>query len=127
MLATFPALFDFSLIGVLFLRITAGMFFFLFGLRLMHATHLVSTRGVGVRIIGYGYGTLKLAVGGLLLIGVYTQIAALFGVVLSIITFLQNNTSSSAVTGKQVQILLGVICFALLFLGPGIFAVDVPL
>lgn len=127
MLSIFPALFDFSLVGVLLLRVTVGAFFLLFGFRLIHATRLVSEKGVGIYIVGYMYGTLKLTVGILLLIGIYTQVGALLGALLSVITFLQNGTSHSSIAGKQVQLLLAVICLALAFLGPGIWAIDFPL
>ena len=86
----FPALLDYSVIGALFLRGTIGIFFFVFGVRLMQVAWDIKGTGVAVRLIGLMYGGLKLAVGVLLLLGLYTQIAVIAGAVLSLLTIFQD-------------------------------------
>lgn len=127
MLSMFPALFDYSTIAVFALRGTVGVFFFLFGVRLLHVAATLPERKTLVRTVGILYGGLKLGVGTLLLLGLYVQIAAALGALLSLLTYLQDKPTQFARSDKQVQILLFVISLSLLFLGPGQFAIDLPL
>lgn len=127
MMSVFPALFDLSLFAVFVLRITAGIFFWVFGVRLLQAAYGVRGRGFMVSALGFSYGFAKLAVGLLLTVGVLTQIGALVGMVLSVLTFAQGMGTHANKSSQQVQILLFITCLSLLFLGPGIFAVDFPL
>lgn len=126
MMSVFPALFDFSLFAVFVLRITAGIFFWMFGVRLLQAAYGVRGRGFAVSALGFSYGFAKLGTGILLTIGVFTQIGAIMGIILSALTLIQGMTNTNK-SSQQVQTLLLITCFSLLFLGPGLFAVDFPL
>ena len=127
MLSVFPALLDFSIIAVFLLRITVGFFFILFGTRLIQVAWSTKDVSVFVKGVGMTYGIAKFMVGALLTAGLFTQVAAVFGALLSALTILQDAPTAFARSDKQVQILLIVICVSLLFLGPGLFAVDFPL
>ncbi len=127
MLSIFPELLDFSVIGALLLRGTAGIFFFMFGSRLIQVAWSVKGATPAMRAIGILYGALKFAVGVMLLLGVYTQVAALLGAVLCLLTILQDKPTQFSRSDKQVQILLLIICLSLLFIGPGYLSIDLPL
>jgi uncharacterized membrane protein YphA (DoxX/SURF4 family) len=127
MFSVFPALFDFSLLGIFALRVTVGIIFLLFGFRLMQAAYSVPEKSRFVRTVGFLYGAVKLCIGIFLTFGVYTQIGAIGGMVFSVFTFMQEDTKHMYKANQQVQLLLFVICFALLFLGPGQFGIDYPL
>lgn len=127
MASIFPVLFDFSIFAVFLLRITTSLFFLTFGLRLMRAARLFPEKRTVVKVVGFLYGSLNLLVAILLLVGMYTQIAAILGVLLAGLTLAQNITSPSTKSSQQVQLLLFVLCLSLLFLGPGWLAVDIPL
>jgi hypothetical protein len=127
MMSLFPALFDFSLIAVFLLRVTTGIFFLLFGLHLLRATYDMREKSLTIQGVGLAYGFSKLLVGFLLTAGVYTQAAAIMGALLALLTLAQAFTTEKNVSAQQVQILLFVLCLSLLFLGPGLFAFDIPL
>jgi hypothetical protein len=127
MFSTFPALLDFSQIAVTFLRITVGLFFLLFGLRLTLVAWSIKEKNFAVRFVGVLYGLAKLLTGVFLTLGAYTQIAAIVGAILSSLTFFQGFSSFNFKSAQQVQLLLFVLCLAFLFLGPGLFSIDIPL
>lgn len=127
MTSVFPALFSFTLPAIFLLRFTVGMFFLIFGMRLLGAARVAYAHGVLVSIVGYLYGIAKLLVGLLLIFGAYTQIAALLGMFFTTLTILQGYSTPTNTSTLQVQILLFVICLSLLFLGPGLFSFDFPL
>ena len=127
MLSVFPALLDYSLVGVFILRVTVGFFFILFGTRLTSVAWSIKDAGGVIRSIGMTYGLAKFAVGTLLTLGLFTQVAAILGIVLSTLTILQDSPLSVNRSDKQLQILLFILCIALLFLGPGLFSIDIPL
>lgn len=124
MLSVWPELFTYQLVAVSLLRITASYLFLLMGIRLIttvrHAS--IATRR---RFFMYGYALLQTTIGALLCVGVFTQVVALFGALLVLIS----SKSHTRGTGceQHLNLLLFVICISILFLGPGLFAVDVPL
>jgi len=127
MMSLFPALFSFTLPAVFLLRFTAGVFFLMFGMRLLRAARVAYAKGVFVGVVGYLYGLVKLLVGLLLILGAYTQLAATCGMLFTALTFLQGYSSHTNTSTQQVQVLLFVICLSLLFLGPGLLSFDIPL
>jgi uncharacterized membrane protein YphA (DoxX/SURF4 family) len=127
MLSVFPAFLDYGFYAVSLLRITTGFFFLLFGMRLLQATKSLHNKNIVIVTIGFIYGVLQVFVGVSLTLGVYTQLGALFGAVLTFITFIQGVTTKIFASNQQVQILLFILCFSLLFLGPGSYAIDFPL
>jgi uncharacterized membrane protein YphA (DoxX/SURF4 family) len=120
-------LFDFSLIAVFVLRVTVGLFFRIFGVRLLRAAHEVKNKSVTVRSFGYTYGLAKLGVGLLLTVGAFTQVAALAGAILTGLTLTQSVTTHTNKSAQQVQLLLFILCLSLVFFGAGAFGVDLPL
>lgn len=127
MMSTFPDLFAYTLPAIFVLRVTVGFFFLMFGMRLLGVARTAYKHGTFVGVIGYLYGLAKLTVGILFIVGAYTQITALFGMGLTALTLLQGASTRANSSSGQVQILLFVICFSLLFLGPGLLSFDIPL
>ena len=127
MLSIFPALLDYSTFGALLLRGTVGVFFFMFGMRLLDVAWNIEGKNFTVKCIGLLYGGLKLTVGILLLLGLFTQPAVLLGALLSLLTIFQDKPFQFSRSDKQVQILLLILCISLLFIGPGYWSVDLPL
>jgi len=127
MLSIFPELFDFSFLAVTLLRVVVGYFFWVLGLRLVRAAWAVRARGIHVWLLGMVYGIAKTLVGIFLVLGIYTQAAAMAGAILAFITYLQGASLQKTKGDRQVQLLLVVICVSLLFLGPGALALDLPL
>ncbi len=123
----FPELLTYSLPAIFVLRITVGIFFWIFGLRLLHAVWIIKNKSLLVKTLGFIYGISKLIIGVMLVAGVYTQIVLLFGMFLTVLTFFQGSSTQINKSGQQVQILLFIICLSLLFLGPGLLAIDLPL
>jgi len=126
MTSIFPALLDFSLLGIFVLRVITGLFYIMFGLYLLQTTHILREKSIGLQIFGFVYGTMKCTVGALLTLGVFIQPAAIGGMFLAVLTYAQGYKSASK-SVLQVQTLLFFICLSLLFLGPGTFAFDLPL
>jgi len=125
MFSVWPELFAFELLAVALLRVTAGYFFLMLGLRLMRAARQATTQRTLLRTLGGAYGVAQVVVGGLLVIGLYTQPAAILGTVL---TMLPSSTSGrSGACEQHMQLLLLTITLSLLFLGPGAFAFDMPI
>lgn len=126
MLSLFPNLLTYAMFAPLFLRAAAGFVLILFGARTVSAVRRTPETHTTVRIGLYLFGIGKLCVGILLCLGLYTQAAGLAGFVLSI---------TSGVLAKQrvgvheriIEVLLAMICLALVVLGPGLFALDLPL
>jgi len=125
MFSLWPELFDLSLLAVTLLRLTAGYFFLLMGVRLLRAVRAAKGQRTLLRSIGGLYGALQLGVGSLLLVGLFTQPAALVGALLTLLP-VGSGTKASACE-QHVQLLLFAITVSLIFLGPGIFAFDRPL
>lgn len=124
MFSVFPDLLAFSMLATFVLRVTVGLFFLIRGTHLLQ--FLVKAPAAQPRLLGAVYATGSLITGTLLVLGLYTQPAAIAGIVLSSFAFdgwLRKQRKSE----QQVNMLLAVICLSLLFLGPGIFAFDLPL
>jgi uncharacterized membrane protein YphA (DoxX/SURF4 family) len=126
--ALFPELFDFSIMAAVILRDAVGFYFVLLGERLLRKLR-ASTEGVSPRqrFAGYVYGVGEMIVGSLLVIGLFTQGAALGGIVLSGASLLFGIGRGGHASERHVQVLLIVMCVAVLFLGAGPFAYDLPL
>ena len=115
MLTTFPQLLDYTLVSPFLLRISIGIL----GLIVAKMCWSKANRWVS---IPYG------VVGVLLIIGLYTQIASIIGLILSNISYFFDKKSMSI--SKEYSIIYGltfIILISLLFTGPGILAFDLPL
>lgn len=126
-LSLFPELLSFSIIAVALLRIVTGLYFLDLGLQELkkspHATEPAPLTYLVVRVQALA----KIAAGFFLVVGLYTQGAALAGVVLSLLALESSLGRSRTTGGGKVYLLLCVLSLALLFLGAGAFAVDMPL
>jgi uncharacterized membrane protein YphA (DoxX/SURF4 family) len=132
MLSIFPELLVYTLAAPFILRLAAGALFLMWGVGCFTSTKqalrarleewsLPSKEAVFV------LGLLELAIGALLLLGLYTQVAALLGAALTAkFAFLSRKEpfGSASVT---VYILVALISFSLALTGPGFFAFDLPL
>jgi uncharacterized membrane protein YphA (DoxX/SURF4 family) len=124
-LSVFPSLFSYTLLGIFVLRVALGLVI----LRLAFTTLFKINRPESwIK----GTGIVLLLVGILLVIGLYTQIAALvvtlaslLAVIIKIRVRLAEHQSLSQ--GVEYYFLLLAIAVSLLFLGAGAFAIDLPL
>lgn len=134
MLNPFPELLTYSLLAPLILRLVAGVTFIDLGLFVLKGEKdrwLTSFKALripraemAVKIFGY----LEIITGAMLVLGLYTQIAAL---ILTIITFFEAyiEYKEPVILKRNLifYILLLTITLSLLFSGAGAFAIDLPL
>lgn len=125
MFSLFPDLLALYPFAGFVLRIIAGYVFILHGVRLLRYAKMAQTRVRAVlsRLLGSG----QLAIGLLLMAGLWVQGAALAGAVLAFLDLESTFSHTSSSLEREVYLLLGVICLALLVLGAGPFAIDLPL
>lgn len=131
----FPAFFDYQLLGIFAIRVALGaLFIYLWYEKAVHAraNHFHFFEKLGLRpakiyhnIVSYVEGI----IGALLFVGLYTQGAAIAAGVLMVATAIikWKNPEVSLKNGVEFYIMLAVVSFSLLFLGPGAFAIDLPL
>jgi uncharacterized membrane protein YphA (DoxX/SURF4 family) len=119
MLSLFPIQF-LAPLAYFLLRVCAGLIFVRFGFN-----HFRFAR---TRRFFFIIGSVELALGLFLLLGLYAQFAALFGAVLSLIqTKFFLPFSYPEYPQRLVFVLLFVISLSLVITGAGVFAVDLPL
>ena len=114
MLSVFPEILFLSPLAALFIRIAAAS---VFGYAAWK--HLPQTT-----IIARGLAIVEIVFALLLFAGLYTQPAALLGIVLS---FINMYIPSLRVVPTSTMLLLFVLCASLLLTGAGAFAFDLPL
>lgn len=129
MFSVFPAMLVYYLFGAFILRIAAAVTLFYFAKQ-----HIVTVRKTGTEITQtYRYifwilAAFEVVVGALLFIGLYTQVAALAGMAIAVALKMFYFLKAPVVLHtKATYFLLFMICFALIFLGAGAFAFDLPL
>jgi uncharacterized membrane protein YphA (DoxX/SURF4 family) len=122
--ALFPELLDYAVLSAFVLRISVGAYFFLLGERLLRKLRATDAQSVMNRALGVAYGLGEVLVGSLLVVGLFTQGAALGGITLSGVSLLFGFGRDGHPSERHVQVLLLVVCIALLFLGAGPFAYD---
>ncbi len=132
MLSIFPELLVYTLAAPLLLRLAAGTLFLMWGVGCFTS----GKQALRARLEEWSFpgkeavfflGLLELGVGALLLLGLYTQVAALLATVLAAkFAFLSRKEpfGSASVT---VYILVAIISLSLALTGPGFFAFDLPL
>lgn len=114
----FPILLIFGLLAPLLLRVTLGLTFIHFG-----GKHIKSKKS---RLLALGI--IEIIGGALLVIGLYTQIAALvFSVILGVELIKKIKNREFLTDGVNYYLLLFVIAVSLLLSGAGLFAIDYPL
>lgn len=134
MYSPFPELFTYILVAPLLLRVVVGLLFLAWGIRLFlreryarAASELrVRWGGMGALFIWY-LALFELVAGAMLVLGFYTQIAALMGILLvGKLYFYRNTFPTIAGADRVTYVLIFVICLSLLFTGAGAFGMDFP-
>jgi uncharacterized membrane protein YphA (DoxX/SURF4 family) len=127
MFSLFPTLLDFYPFASLLLRVTAGYLFVLHCFRLYDFARNTQTL-VGVKkVLTYALSITLFAVGLCFVAGFYTQVAGIVGALcmfLGLESFVLPDTTPSE---REVQLLLFIISLSLVVLGPGPFAIDLPI
>lgn len=114
-LSIFPQLFFLSLIAPLLLRLGVGILLILLGKERHKKTYNWS---VFIYIIS----------GVLLVLGLYTQLAAIVGIlVIGFDLYMDRKSGTVSMDRKILCVITIVILLSLLFTGPGLFAFDLPL
>jgi uncharacterized membrane protein YphA (DoxX/SURF4 family) len=119
MLSLFPSLLSFEMLAPFLLRVTLGavLIYWAYGRVKMRGDALTTS-----------FGLLEGIIGILLVIGLLTQLAALVAVVIFLVKLAHKVRSRSFFTnGINYYFILLIISLALIFLGAGAFAIDVPL
>jgi uncharacterized membrane protein YphA (DoxX/SURF4 family) len=131
MLSFFPELLNWSMLAPTILRFTLAWFLFQHAanafwkgdattLTVLKSIFLTKTAIIFNQVIGY----LRVVAATLLVLGLFTQIAALMALVMYI---LRLTTRKYHGEEAMVDSLLGVIALCLALLGPGAFSLDLPL
>lgn len=135
MVSLFPSLLDFQMLGTFALRVTLGLIFVYFWYeKVTHQRderiHFFEKLGMMPAVL-YFYLTAYTEgiAGALLVIGLWTQGAAIATGALMFLASIVKFFKPSALPRNTIEfyIILAVASFALLFLGAGAFAFDLPL
>lgn len=132
MLNPFPELLMLSTLAPLILRVALGVFFVYLGISLWKKRKEVTT--LLTPLFGKSAGGMPGlllcvhgALGVLLIIGLYTQIAALIAFGISIKLLFVGKFQTLSPFGQATYLLLAAIALSLLLSGAGAFAFDIPL
>jgi uncharacterized membrane protein YphA (DoxX/SURF4 family) len=118
-LSIFPTLLDFGLLAPAILRIVASFFLFYLAKKKMDGPRRWTI-------------PLFLIAGIMILVGLYTQIVALFAIILIKFDFYTNYYKNRNILPVPSEIyflyiIVGIIFLSLMFTGPGFLAFDLPL
>jgi uncharacterized membrane protein YphA (DoxX/SURF4 family) len=126
MLSAFPQLFNYSLFAIAGLRIVFGLWFITYGYSTLFKKG--SQEEKDSPPFEKGISSLTLVVGLFTFIGLFTQIAILVGLFILLLKWYTDVKTKKV--RKEIFIFgfyIIIIGLALLFLGPGALAVDLPL
>ena len=136
MVSLFPQLFDYSFLATAVLRIAIGLIL----IRLAYQTffikrdeRLLALEKEGIKpafLFLSLIGGAKIILGLLLAIGLFTQVATLIVSTLAFIAFLAKKRRPSLLilsNTNEFYLLLFIASLVLAFIGPGAFAIDLPL
>ena len=134
-LSLFPSLLDFQMLGVFALLVTLGLisvYFWYEKVTHQRAERINFYEKLGLRpskVYFWTVSSVEGIAGALLVVGLYTQGAVLVtGALMLVATFIKWRKPSALPRNTiEFYIILAVASFALLFLGPGAFAIDLPL
>lgn len=134
MLSVFPDLLSLSFFAPFFLRLALGVVFLDFGRHTLgkgRGQHGVLFEALGLHQ-GAKYvtplGVLEIAAALMLVIGLYTQLVAIFTLLLSLIAYhLKGKHGAHIEHRRHLFFLTAVISFSLLLSGAGALALDLPL
>lgn len=119
MLSLFPDFFTYSLIAPFLLRLTLAAVFLYWAYGKIKSRENAKVATLGL---------LEAVVGILLVVGLFTQMAALVAALILVVKLIGKiHTKSLFTSGVNYYFILFIISFSLLFLGPGAFAFDLPL
>lgn len=134
MLSIFPTLLAYNMIGTTLLRVSLGAIFLVLGYRAMKKdrSHFLSFfNKLGLRggvYLAMFFALIETLVGIFLLAGLYTQIAALVALIISLKLLLLNLFGGKLTSeAPSFYFLTAIISASLLFLGAGLLAFDLPL
>lgn len=126
MFAVFPTMLVYYLFGAFVLRMATAITLFYFTKQHVSLARKSDTQKL--RYMSCTLAVVEVVVGVLLFIGLYTQIAAIAGMLIALMfKVLSFGKSPLALYGRVTYFLLFMVCFSLLFLGAGAFAFDLPL
>lgn len=118
----FPYLFTYDQVAPLILRLVLGITLAYFGYR------KIQKRGKSSGSNSLIYGAVEILVAIFLIIGLFTQLAAIINAVILVIKLGYKIRNKAFLTnGINYYILLLAIALAVIVLGPGWFAFDLPL
>lgn len=122
MLSTFPSLLSFGEYAPFIIRIVLGFTLAYFGY--MKFKGKGSSSGSNTKV----YGVAEIIISILIIIGLFTQVAALLNVVILIIKLGHKVQEKALLTdGVNYYILLLAMAVSLVLTGPGVLAFDLPL
>jgi len=134
MLAIFPDLLTYGLLGPLLIRLTLGLLFIDMGYfeltREQKRWRAVfeTLRLKPVAMWSKGFGILQIVGGILLIAGMFTQVAALFFAIISLAEiFIEYREPAILKRNIVFYLLIFVMSLSLLFSGAGFYAFDLPL
>lgn len=131
----FPHLLDYQMLGIFMVRATLGLIFVYFAYeKIVHERHVRTEffeklKLRPAKVFFWVVALAELAAGVGLTIGLYTQAAAIITGILMTLASLIKHHRPTALPQNTIEfyIILAVASFALLFLGAGAFAIDLPL
>ena len=126
MLSLFPQFFDWSWYVPFFFRLFLAWYLFAAGWVLTKTKEQDQTPDTP--LAWWILGILVMLLGGALLAGIWVQLIGIITFSLSVIAiYFRRKGASFTHEGKKFYLLLGLVALSLVFLGPGPFAVDLPL
>ncbi len=133
MLSLFPNLFTYSLVAPFIIRIVLGAFFLYYGIR-HHKEEAAAWNSVwndkkiGSWTVGSILAKVEIVIGVLLVLGLWTQAAAILVIVFNKVEWYKKHGMGwSPVPEVWTKIFISAMGLALLFLGAGFLATDLPL
>lgn len=131
----FPHLFDYQMLGIFMIRATLGIIFlyfwyekvFLFRSEQIHFYDKLGLRPA--KVFSMMVASVEGITGALLVVGLYTQGAAIVaGTLMTLASLIKwHRPAALPKNTNDFYVLLMIVSFALLFLGPGAYAIDLPL
>ncbi len=135
MLSIFPQLLDFGMFGPLFLRIGLAVVFLVHGYpKIFKKENFLGTAQF-FESIKIKPGKFWVAVVGgveffggiLILVGLFTQVVALLLMINMVVAIWKVKWQKGFLNGYEFDLVLLLMAFALMVLGPGVFSLDLPL
>lgn len=134
-LSLFPHLLDYQMLGIFMIRATLGLIFVYFAYekifieRRERIEFFEKIKLRPAKVFFWIVALTELAAGIGLTVGLYTQATAIItGTLMTLATFIKHHRPHALPQNTiEFYIILAITSFALLFLGAGAFAIDLPL